>query len=332
MNKILTILLLLLPVACDNTLEVIDPIDSFPVVYGIVCPKDTIHRIVVRKSFICRDSVEWYAQNPDSIQYDSLLVFLEVRNQEGIVIQRVSMKKELGQIREAGFFAREPNWIYTCAANRMADPDSFGQSVNYNLTVYSPISKQSAYAEIVIPTTPKVLEPINVRPYELNMTSEISITFKWKRSTEYYVQFNTRVEYWEYTKGRETLKEFVHQHQWSPWDLPLDEKTETVTITGDWFYSLIAARISDDESVEYRKFKQIDFELISYDETFMEYFSSIHYSTDYESIPLTNVVNGEGLFVGYNVHYFRGYGLTQLSKDSLAYGETTKHLRFVRWE
>jgi hypothetical protein len=94
---------------------------------------------------------------------------------------------------------------------------------------------------------------------------------------------------------------------------------------------LIAARISDDKSIEYRKFKQIDFELISYDETFMEYFSSIHYSTDYESVPLTNVVNGKGLFVGYNVHYFRGYGLTQLSKDSLAYGETTKHLRFVRW-
>jgi hypothetical protein len=331
MNKVFAIMLLLLPVACDNSLEVIDPADSFPVVYGVVCPKDSVHRIVVRKSFICCDSIEWHAQNPDSIQYDSLSVFLEVRNQEGIVIQRISMQKELGQIREAGFFAREPNWIYTCAANRLADPDSFGQSVKYNLTVFSPIGQQAAYAETVIPPTPKVREPADDRPYEINMMSENPIIFKWDRSTEYYVQFNTRVKYWEYTQGRETLKEFVHKQKWSPWSLPLDDKEEKVTITGDWFYSLIAARIRDDESVENRKFKQIDFELISGDEAFMEYFSSIHYSSDYESVPLTNIVNGKGLFVGYNVHYFRGYGLTQQSKDSLAEGERTRHLRFYWW-
>jgi hypothetical protein len=319
---------------CADEVEVTKPGKTLPVVYGVLCPQDSVHRILVRRSFLCKDSIDFYAGIPDSLYFKELEINLELRSNKGFVLDRFTFLPETIMPRDEGIFASEPNILYSARNLPLLMPnsgeDDFSE-YDYFLTIYIPELNTSVTAETHIPPNLNLSSPRDLEPFCMDMIKEETLNFIWLRSFTFDLEFIVKVNFEEEING-EWQPAQVHYRKWSGhipkgFSMPPDQ----FILTGEWFYTMMTGRVSKNKAITARRFRSIDFEFITIDPIFSYYYYSTHYQTDYNEDTFSNIVNGQGLFCACCRRQWNGFTITGQSLDSLANGCMTRHLKFVRW-
>ena len=330
-NRLIISLAILGLSSCGNDIDLTILAEPVPIVYGIICPQDSVHEISLKRSFICEDNLLQYTSNPDSNYFYDARVFLETRAARGEILQRIEMKRHEKPPKETGTFVSSPNYVYRCSSSDLIYPELEVYDIMYTLTIDIPGHKEAIFAESIIPSLPDIRKPKpGDRPYKLDLYSNNPHMFVWYESLEFYIEFETRINYLQKRNGEWEETSVSHRRQYNHGD-KLSRKVE-ILIDDEWFYPMLAGKIKDDPEISSRKFKSIDFILKTSDASFYDYLSYEHYVTDLSTNIYTNIVNGLGIFIANNKIEWIGYTLNEGSMNQLSYGKYTKHLNFLRWD
>ncbi len=99
--------------ACDNTLDILDEYDDFPVVYGLLNRNDSAHYVRIQKGFLGEGNALLMAQYPDSIYYDTSLVEIHVYERVNkIPKDTMLLRPNYGFIKNEGLFTDENHIVY----------------------------------------------------------------------------------------------------------------------------------------------------------------------------------------------------------------------------
>jgi len=103
----------LLFASCSNELEIIDEYKDIPVVYGLLNRNDTTHLVRLEKGFLGEGNALLFAQNPDSIYYDTAVVVVKVfeRKTNGSIDTLICFPK-YDIIKNEGLFTDEDHIVY----------------------------------------------------------------------------------------------------------------------------------------------------------------------------------------------------------------------------
>ncbi len=334
MNKAAPIVALLLALAfgsCNNDLDLAYYADPVPVVFGVLCPQDSVHRILIRRSFICGDSVEYYAKQPDSVLFGTVQVNMEVRSDEGSVLERYNFLPETFGPRDEGFFASEPNILYAARPTQPVNPLTLGTFEKYTLTAYFPEIDKSIIAETWIPPVLRLASPARMDPFVMDMLVEQTIRFVWQQSQSYNIEMVTVFNYLEEINYEWIPKSIKHKKTYPHLEKNQYTSREELSLNGEWFYPMVGGRIKKDPSVSARKFVSIDFLFFTIAAGAYDNYLYTQYPTDYSESTFSNIINGQGLFTAYSRLELKGFTLTTASLDTLISGKDTRDLGFVRW-
>jgi len=314
---------------CENEVKLLEPGDPIPVVYGIICPDDTLHQIRLMKTFDGSKTPEVEASISDSLYYDQAEVYLELRSTQGLVLERLELTKTLINNRSEGIFATAPNFIYQGHPFDIRQGSLNGELV-YHLTIYLPYFDQSVFATTAVPPNAGISsnmrngEEINVFNYFMHPKYIVGAPVK-TFATELIIEFLFE----ELINAEWRQTSFQNKRYYRPYSgLASDD---SVKFSPTWLYNQIANKITENEAVSNRRFSSIVVrkKLISPD--YSHYLSSLEYSPDLYSYIFSNITNGKGLFAAYSKSEITGITFSEQMLDSLSFGQYTKHLMFQRW-
>lgn len=262
-----------------------------------------------------------------------LSLFLETRTPDGDILQRSEMFQIKFEDKEPGMFISDPNLVYQCITSNLIKPNEDLKDLRYVLTIYLPDREESIMAESLMPPLPANIRPaLDKDPYALYLYDlNEPLIISWRRSLDFYIQLQTKVNFLELRNGQWQPAFVTHTRKFNHWDRPPIDPTEEVVIRGEWLFFMMGGRINNDPEVSSRKFVSIDFQLITSDPLFYDYFAYEHYLTDLTTNTFTNIIGGIGIFAAYNKADWKGYTIDRRSMDSLAMGRHTKDLKFTRW-
>jgi hypothetical protein len=338
MNRLLFILLILL-CACANEVVVLDPAGTAPVVYGLLSPQDTVHRVRLTRTFIADGNLDSVAQLPDSLYFRNAEVFLELRTPKGYVIDRNKMEPIQIEDKEDGLFLTRPNMVFECRPFPSLAA-TYSSEIDYTITVSIPDLKISALARSRIPSIPALGLPVSMNGrnkidlYEYQK-NKVVIAHK----SEEYTEFQLIFRYSEYRWDEWVDSEFVYHIKLAPREAPNTHglpgggggEPPHIELDAPFLYNLVANRIKEDPQVSVRKFYNIELRIINADHDFWDYTWSFEYLTDFNEVNYSNVTNGYGLLSTYRIKTYPAYGLSWQSLDSLCRGTVTRHLNFKIW-
>jgi len=354
---------LILFTACETEVDLIDQTDDLPVVWGIIDPSDSVYNIRIQKSFCGPGNARNMAKVYDSIYYDSLMVYLELRyapdktmvgyyvgqdwygewDMGGDLIHRARLYPVIAGVKEPGVFNHFPYRIYQTTPEEfrihgkvnLSDPGHFtlpqGQGFLLRITVEDPATGATAVAATPFVDPPNILRPRN--PLILNLFDEEPTKIIWQDHGWHY-ELLIQFFYHEYTDQLITKsiewpiaginRIKIHENQLDFYQLVATPFTETLL-------GHVGAGIPQDEVVTWRKFDHIDFTIKAAPGFFKDYLDSYQIAADHSGQALTNVTNGYGLFAMIATNGRKGFHLDPTSLDSLANGRYTRGLKFVKW-
>ena len=349
--------------SCETELHVIDQTYDLPVVWGLIDPVDSVYDIRIQKSFCGKGNAADMAKIYDSIYFDSLNVFMELRyapdkNMVGIyagqdwygewdmagdLIHRVRLNRTQVNSKETGFFNYDPYRIYQTHSDEfrirgkvyLTDPGYWtvpqGQGYFVRVTIENPKTGQTTVATTPFVDMPNILIPR--KAFTLNLYDRENSKIIWQDHGWFYdsqIQFY----YIEFTDHEE-----IKSVGWritginrTRVEIPVMEfYSYTATPFGENLLGHVGAEIKDSPDVIWRKFSHIDYSIVAAPEFVKEYLDSYFISADHAGQPTTNVTNGNGLFALIARNGRSGFHLDFNSRDSLSRGRFTKHLKFVKW-
>ncbi|MBT3244441.1 MAG: DUF4249 family protein [Bacteroidetes bacterium] len=315
--------------ACENEVNLLEPGDPIPVVYGIICPDDTLHQIRLLKTFDGSKIPEVEASVSDSLYYDQAEVYLELRSTQGLVLERLELSKTLINNRREGIFATTPNIIYQGHPFDIRQGSLNGELV-YHLTIYLPDFDQSVFATTAIPPTQEPSsnmisgEEINVFDYFVHPKYIFSAPVK-TFATELIIEFLFE----ELINAEWHQISFQNKRYYRPYSGHVS--TDSIKFSPIWLYKQIANNIKENEAVSNRRFSSIIIRKRLVSPDYSHYLSSLEYSPDLYTHIFSNITNGKGLFAAYSKSEITGITFSEQMLDSLSFGQYTKHLKFKRW-
>ncbi len=312
-----------------------------PLVYGIISPQDSLYNIRLTKTFIGAGNAYDFSLIPDSIYYRNAQVFLETRNMEGSLIERVQLTEQTIEDRLPGIFATSPNRIFQTDASKIhLRPEYFSSTVqpydlNLHLEVIIPGNNDTVRSVTHLRTVPKLTEP-RYTFMKVYFYGEQPFWMEWIDSnSESMFQILVKMHYTDflYDEEREMIAEWVLTGiEANMTSFPGgDHKVYSYYFRPENFYSQVRSAIKTDAEVEARVCKKLDFIVLSSNRE-MEYYQSVfEISDDYHGTSYTNIKNGFGLFTTYSSTGIYGLTLGQIELDSLATGKYTRHLKFKNY-
>lgn len=314
--------------ACNNELDMIHYSDPTPIVYGILCPDDSIHHIRLTKSFISESSPWDEAKIPDSQYFKNVTIQLELRSDNGSVIERVHFVEVVGNEKEDGVFFTEPNILYQTRGITLM-PTYVHPKIHYYLTIYIPAIDQSVIAETLIPPRPGIRTNIRAND-QINLFGLVPTYVIYGANANFSKNISIIINYLDKIDRQWLDKTIAYTIQrGATYGQP--SVSDSLHLSASWFYPFMKNRIPDDPRVTHRQFKSITIRSQLIDQAYYEYFASLHYRSDLFENMLSNIEGGIGLFAAYSKTEKTGITLSQQSMDSLALGSITKHLKFSRW-
>ncbi len=338
MNRLLIILLILF-CSCSNELVILNPAETAPVVYGLLSPQDSFHRVRLTRTFTADGNLDSVARLPDSLYFKNAEVYLELRTPKGFVIDRNKMEPVQIADKENGLFFTRPNIAYECKPfPTMSATNS--TDIDYALTVSIPDQGISTIALSHLPSQPGLMLPVamdgrkEIDLYEYHGNKVII-----GHNREEYTEFQMIFWYSEYRWDEWVDNQFVYSIKLAagigsasyPGFKSGGDDGVYIFLDADFLYTLISNRIINDPQVSLRKFYNIELRIINADRPFWDYTWSFEYLTDFNDVNYTNVTNGYGILSTYRIKTYPPYGLSWQSLDSLCYGATTRHLNFKTW-
>jgi len=241
----------LLLASCNNELDLTADFKDIPVVYGVFSKNDTDHYVRVEKAFIDEqiDAIT-LAGDVDNFTYDDVTVKIS-RSGVETVLERVDGAEE-GLVRENGFFASSPNYLYKLS--------NYGLGSGNILTLIvdrgEGFELAEATAEIVSNIELKLPNVIQGGKLSILPASDeqTSITFKAQsnaRVFDVYVDFHYR----EISAEGELSSEVVRWDFAKNQEADLGQEFQFVKADGVNFYNLLLEKIPVKPDVSRRFYK-----------------------------------------------------------------------------
>jgi hypothetical protein len=339
MNKFKTVAAFVLMLISSCKVE-FDPSmheDPFPVVYGCICPEDSILFIKLNRSFTGEASAAEMMHNPDSIYFKDAVVELSLFNPvtDELVFSKDLVRNDLDE--------GDPNSILTTNSYRVYSlPTSNLPLTLFNthyinlkavLTVYIPSSLITCYATTYVYEKPWPINPMPGRIMELELYNELASKISWYSRGDKYQEVLVHFNYIEYNSDSISRKTAILKY------LILIDKypNSQEYLVEHFFYPVtfwnrLKKAIPQNDDIDYRKFVDLDFEIVGAGPEFYEYLALYGRFEDYGLDNATsNVINGRGVLYSKRRLMLLGHRLGAISMDSLSQGSITRSLKFVKW-
>ena len=322
--------------SCKNEIDLFNPIDPIPLVYGLICPDDSILEIRLNKSFGADYNWARDVRVNDSLYYDNAEVFLDFRSDSGYILERVKFQKVIIEDKTSGLFSESPNIIYQARGFKLRYP--FGEEpyetsgdMTYYLTINIPEYDRAIFSQVNMPPKKAVAcniskgEMVNFYDYFVRPKSiQIMLNNEFATELEILVLFDELID-------DQWITNSIQYH--SKYGVASGDinHTDTIHFSPTWFYTLMKNRVLPNAEVKRRRFKTIDIRQSLVSVELYNYQKSMDFHSDLYSKSFSNIVNGMGIFGCYSQSFVRGIRLNPQSVDSLVSGHLTRHLKFISW-
>ena len=328
--------IVLIAVSCKNDFDLFDPQDPIPLVYGIICPDDSVHQIRLNRSFGADYNWARDVRVNDSLYYDHAEVYLDFRSDSGHILERVKFQEVIVEDKTSGLFSESPNIIYQARGFKLRYP--FGDEryetsgdMTYYLTINIPEYDKAIFSQVNMPKKLTVMcnlrddEMVNFYDYYVRPKSiQIRLDKEFATELEILVFFDELLD-------DEWVPNSIQYHsKYGVADGPINH-TDTVHFSPEWFYTLMNNRVIHNSEVKGRRFKTIDIRQSLVSVGIYDYERSMNFQSDLYTKSFSNIVNGMGVFGCYTQSFVRDIHLHPQSIDSLVSGELTRHLKFISW-
>ena len=120
----LSLIVVLFSSSCDNEVDLLTEYQETTIIYGLLNPASTTHKIRVQKSFLGPGNALLMAQNPDSIYFDTsrISLFLE-KTGTGSNFKSYPMFPEFSTAKSEGLFTDQGHYIFRVDSVRL-EPDA----------------------------------------------------------------------------------------------------------------------------------------------------------------------------------------------------------------
>ncbi len=298
---------------CETDPIISIPSKPIPVVYAIFDDSDSIHQILIEKSFGAQYNPLTVANIYDSLFFDDLEVIVAFKPNFTSPWQNLPINKENGLQKDSGYFHSPQNEYYYFKLKLSNLLGKYGDSlrVQVNIPGYEEIIGQIEIIDPLIISTPKRGQQfVYLVP---------STTFKvhWDHSSpgqkphamnEIDVQF----EFIEETSQGFRSK-FV-KIQNTQWISAPSETYREMSITYEEFIKAILQQMTVNDSVLRTYLGYIDIHIAGADTNLVQYKKYLNGYSDYNFAGFSNIKNGFGLFTS----------VTHTYKDSLRFDYETR--------
>ncbi|HBB91743.1 MAG: hypothetical protein A2X22_13910 [Bacteroidetes bacterium GWF2_49_14] len=302
---------------CSESVDVVMPGSSVPVIYGVLDINDTVHYIKLSKSFAGTDDPRTLASDPDKVFYKDATVFLrETSGSRKYTFTRMS-----GPERNEGYFPGLPNESYKLTGRL--------QSGFYELVVILPTEGDTLISSFHLMDTFQVLYP---KPgFKRFYFYEDPTLFSWPDYNEAGLyELSLSFTYMEFLKsGEETIRTMHFSRQMDPEELEYEKTHFNYRFFSDPFFSFIATQVRRDEQVDYRKPVDLTIAITAADTTLSRYLKWFDLEIDDRINPNGNIPGAIGVVGSKNTVRYNGLIFSGRAQDSLIRGRYTRDLGFV---
>ncbi len=308
-------------VSCSNELDSISPSQrAIPVVYSVIeIQRDTL-TVRVTKTFSGLGSALDYARIEDSVYFPQARVWLEKWNGD-ILICRAELFKYNLNSRLPGVFAATPNWNYILVKSAINEPLFSGTVLNqeYHLTVEIP-GNPLIFAKTMAFPAGRLLSPRLT--FQQNLFLD-PLDFSWKTEAP-YSELYFRLNY--YDIYADTI--ISRSVNWREFHSTAANDVTKESVFGQAMMKRIAGQVPADRKVTYRKITSFQVVVVGIPADLYDYrLMNQILPSDQIGFPVTNVVNGIGLFTSQTLTSF-DIQLDLRSRDSIASGQFTRQFNF----
>lgn len=324
----------LLLFSCDNEVDVIDVVESKPVIYCLLNLGDSVYSVTLTKTFIDETNIFDLINDPSVVFYSSANITLSALNGNTSLWSTIFSQTDI--TKEKGIFPSSPGYLYQSVSvfpaldkygflgRKFRDVDKFTLSVelpNENINISTSVS-------VYYPN--RIIWPRSVSMIDFYGWEDFIVKIN-PQSGSSYRQLNMKVRYWEKLVGNKEFMdkeiEFILRK-----DLQIIDNEIRAPFPLDFFLNKLATNIPKVENLHLRKFVDFDLVLYSGDDVFDTYRESYTFTTDLVGPNWSNIENGIGIFSLIFTHKMEGFTIDQRARDSLALSPITKDLKFLRWE
>ena len=320
---IVFLIILFISFSCETEVDDAVYMENIPVVYSLINPDDSIHYVKLTKTIQAGNNTNKVVKIVDSLYYENPDVKLEIRTQTGWGVYKNKFEKTIDYLKEPGYFGSGRNEFYQLDANFS---DYLIEGYDIFLIIDIPGKKKTASASSKIIPYPKITQPININNKKLKISDTIPLDIRTYGclKCDYYYEFIFRLNFTEVKiDSRKDISADLIKKNYIPGARYLEY---------GYLFRKIASLIEEDPEVIRREFIGIDIIIQETGKDFPDYVELGMMAADNTGKAFTNIVNGIGIFACIFEDAQKGFGLERKSRDSLKFGQYTKHLKFVVWE
>lgn len=320
--------------SCNNEVELAGPYKNIPVVYGLLDYRLDTNFIRVNKAFLGNGNALVYAQQQDSIYYDTLHVYLlkypnpsATQHSDSIVL----FKTVNAVHKDSGIFAYMDNILYATTKN-------IDHSATYELNVYMPKWTQNVKAKIKLCGPIVFSNPLNLSTlirFESTTANTPPFSFRWTNDANTKVfQFAIRFNYYEWPLSNPSNVVVKSAYrEFAPFDgsTSLNNGNVVFQVSKDEFYSTLTSNIAPNPNVA-RRVKDIDLMVTQIAPDLQKYIeiNKPTYGLVNKTGSYTNLSGDAlGIFSSRTKFESKGYKFDNLTTDSIIGGQHTSNLGFV---
>ena len=318
--------LLALAFACNNELDINAPYKDITVVYGALDAAEDTNWVRIHKTFLGTEGINGGKDNPDSLYYSNLQVFIEEKDGENITNVWPLSRDDVSHQLDSGFFTSEGFHLYR-----------LDQLLDQNRTYRLVIDKPDNDGPQVTATTPlvhsfNISKPVGSQKITFGRTGQ---DFVWSESENARI-YQSYLRFYYVEINNDNAGDSVRRHV----DYLLPTKLGssltgnnniTINVAYETFYRYLLNSIGVNPDV-IRFFRGMDIYVTAGADDLTTY---INVSQPAEGIVqekpfYSNVNNGAGIFSSRTSTDKLGMRLSPLSLDSLIKGIYTCDLRFAK--
>jgi len=321
-------MIIMFGVSCNNEIDITGEYKDTPIVYGILDPTDAVHYIRIQKAFLVDGNVLQTVKVGDSLTYDpsdlQVSIFPILKNGE-LNGSPIPFTHQPNATTDTGLFAPQGVMIYTSTAGLT--------SPYYKLVITNTKLGRQITSKTIMTNKVEWMKPsfgsvhlVGVEPYEMQWSLDTATATIYQPEMKFYW---TEVDL---VTGNTLLDSVV-------WDFiqlypsAIDIKNNFMKLKLEFFafYAYLKKKVPVKPHVK-RIIGPLTFSIYTAPSDFDRYIQAnkpvvglIQDKPDF-----TNIEGGFGLFSSRNKSIKANVPLTPLSKDSLEFGQFTKHLGFKK--
>lgn len=319
---------------CSNDLDLVVPGEPAPVVYFRMNPSDSLFYVTLTRTFSGAGSGFDLARDPQKVFYENADIRLE----------RWMGEYKVGEIRfspstrtkNPGLFPGIPGYCFEAynGLSAINEEDIIGLANSFRLVV--DVKGQLGPTNAMVPLIPLPVTAIEATwnkvfdlypPDSSHFSVSIEIDHKYIRHCELLCRFRFHELAGTWTDRsvnfplRTDMKFILINWKYFA----------TATIYPDLFYNKVATSISPLNDTIRRRFTGIDLIFIAGDQWYKDYNETYINTGNLDAPPSGNINNGYGLFTMVRSAENRNMMVSRMTLDSLADGQYTRRLGFIKW-